>query len=249
MSVPAGIGADVDAVAAALAAGRPVDEVLDLVDGAVERGSEAGDGASLARLAALLDDAATGRSDARGLAIASARARAAAIAAARARAAPTSAAGAEALPANREDAGTAVLEAPAEPAAGPSPALRYSGWWRRALAFTLDWIVLFTAIGLVAPESDGAAALALIVLPYAYFVILHALSRGQTLGKAVFGIAVRRADGGLIGLSSALVRSMVQGLLWITLIGGIVDSLLPLGDARRRSLHDRAASTVVVRVR
>ena len=109
--------------------------------------------------------------------------------------------------------------------------------------------MLLTTIGLLEPDSDGGAALAFLVLPYGYFTILHALSRGQTLGKAVLGIAVRRDDGGLIGLSSALVRSFVQGLLWITLIGGVVDSLLPLGDSRRRSLHDRAATTVVLRIR
>ena len=237
MSTPSGTSSDVDAVATALAAGRPIDDILDLVDGALERASETGDRASLERLATLLDEAATSRDDGRGLAIAAARAW---VAAAAVGAAPSP---------TPDDATAATVEAPAERPVAPASTLRYSGWWRRALALTLDWLVLLTALGFAAPESDGGFALAFLVLPYAYFTILHALARGQTLGKAVFGIAVRRDEGELIGLSSALVRSIVQGLLWITLVGGIVDSLLPLGDARRRSLHDRAASTVVVRVR
>jgi hypothetical protein len=38
-------------------------------------------------------------------------------------------------------------------------------------------------------------------------------------------------------------------MLWVTVIGGIVDSLAPIGDARNRALHDRLVGTVVVRVR
>jgi uncharacterized RDD family membrane protein YckC len=38
-------------------------------------------------------------------------------------------------------------------------------------------------------------------------------------------------------------------MLWVTVVGGIVDSLVPLGDDRHRTLHDRVVGTVVVRVR
>jgi uncharacterized RDD family membrane protein YckC len=237
MSLPSLSHVDVDAVAAAIADGRPSEEVLDLADGALERASEDGDRTSLARLATLLTDAAGSRSDARGLTIAAARARAAAAAVG------------EPLPAPGDAATPTIGAQPTVHPAVPVPDLRYAGWWPRALAYTIDWLALLTVIGLAAPDSDAGEVIAFLVLPYAYFAILHALWRGQTLGKAVLGIAVRRDDGGLIGLSSALVRSLVQGLLWITIIGGIVDSLAPLADTRRRSLHDRAATTVVVRVR
>jgi hypothetical protein len=37
--------------------------------------------------------------------------------------------------------------------------------------------------------------------------------------------------------------------IWITVIGGIVDTLTPLGAGGNRALHDMTAGTVVVRVR
>lgn len=230
MSTAAGLS-ELEQVAAALERGAPVDEVLDLVDEAIERATADGAAATLVGLGELLAGASLTRPDARGLAVAATRARAAAAALATPPP-PTEARRAE------------TPEPPSRPAAAPT-----SGWWRRAGAFVSDWVVLLSVMTPIPAESDAAFVFAVFVLPIAYFAGLHAYGHGRTVGKWIFGIAVRRADGGPVDLPHALGRAAVQCLLWITVIGGIVDSLVPLGDSRRRSVHDRAAGTVVVRVR
>ena len=118
------------------------------------------------------------------------------------------------------------------------------------LAFAVDWFALGMAFSVIASDaSDGVWLVALLVLPVAYFSGFHAVVHGQTIGKALFGIAVRLDDGQPVDLSRAVVRALVQGVLWITVIGGIFDALMPLGERRNRALHDRAAGTVVVRAR
>jgi uncharacterized RDD family membrane protein YckC len=220
---------DLERVAVALERGVPVDDVLDLVDEAIEHATAAGAVVTLVRLAELLAAASLTRSDARGLAVAATRARAAAAALG-------------------TDRPSAEIDA-AEVAEPPPTALRYSGWWRRVGAFVLDWVVLVSVMAAVPGESDGALLFAVFVLPIAYFAGLHTYGHGRTVGKWVFGIAVCGADGEPVDLGRALGRAVVQCLLSITIIGAIVDSLLPLGDARRRTIHDRAVGTVVVRVR
>lgn len=213
-------------IAAALEGGAPADEVLDLVDETIERASAEGDGSTILALAELLDRETANRPAARGLLVASARARAAAGSLG------------EAQPFAESHA--------AEPA---TAAPRFSGWWRRVGAFVLDWLVLFAVVAATPGESDAAVGLALVLLPIAYFAGLHAYGHGRTIGKWAFGIAVRATDGSEVALPRALGRAAVQCVLWLTVIGGLVDSLLPLGDARRRSLHDHAAGTLVVRTR
>ena len=134
----------------------------------------------------------------------------------------------------------------AEVAAEP---VRYAGWWRRAGAFALDWIVIgATVLSIPAGAPEAVFALSLL-LPAAYFTVLHGLNGGRTLGKLAEGVAVRLPDGGKIGLGRAFARAVAQSLLWLTVIGGLVDSLAPVGDSRNRALHDMIARTVVLRVR
>lgn len=233
MPVPAGSTVSLDDVEKALAEGVAVDEVLDLADDVIDHAAETGDRRSLLSLAAQLDDAARSRGDARGFAVAAQRASAAAAAL---EAAPP-------LPA-------AVVTTVHPPEAEAAAIVRYAGWWRRVLAFAVDWFALGIAFSFIPSDaSDGVWLVALLVLPVTYFAGFHAFVDGRTIGKALFGIAVRRDDGQPVGLSRAVVRALVQGVLWITVIGGIVDALMPLAESRNRALHDRAAGTVVVRVR
>jgi uncharacterized RDD family membrane protein YckC len=236
-------------VESAVALDRPVGEVLDLADTAIGTAAESHDAVALERLAVVLDAAAAARDDGRGLAIAAERARIAAAAIVP----PATAAPAPApapLPAQAFPRPTIPLLEPDAETAAASPVVRYAGWWQRAFAILVDWVALGTAVAFVPTDaSDGVWAVALLVLPLAYFTGMHAYNRGQTIGKALFGIAVRTYAGSGVGLGGALVRALVQGVLWVTVVGGLVDVLVPLGDDRRRALHDRAAQTVVVRVR
>jgi uncharacterized RDD family membrane protein YckC len=83
-----------------------------------------------------------------------------------------------------------------------------------------------------------------------YKVLMEGGPRGQTLGKMALKIRVVDAKtGGPIGYGKAALRWFVAAILWWVLyIPGIVDVLFPLWDAKRQTLHDKAASTVVVPV-
>jgi uncharacterized RDD family membrane protein YckC len=82
-------------------------------------------------------------------------------------------------------------------------------------------------------------------------------ARGQTVGMMAVGIrVVRDGSGEVLGYGRALGRSLVEvvfrTLVFFTVILGIVwllDMVFPLWDKKRQTLHDKVASTVVLRVR
>ena len=68
---------------------------------------------------------------------------------------------------------------------------------------------------------------------------------GQTLGMKTWRIELRRADGAPVRLYDAMVRYLVAALSWLAAALGFV---WMLADARRRSWHDLASHTVLVRI-
>lgn len=88
----------------------------------------------------------------------------------------------------------------------------------------------------------------ILALGILYRVLLEGSRRGQTLGKMAMKIQVRDANaGGPIGYGRAALRWFVAAVLWILLyIPGIIDVLFPLWDPRKQTIHDKAASSVVV---
>lgn len=88
------------------------------------------------------------------------------------------------------------------------------------------------------------------VLGIVYYVYFWGGEKGQTPGKMAMRVRVVDADtGGPIGYGRAFVRWIVIGVLWtLCYIPGIVDALFPLWDARRQTLHDKAAKSLVVDV-
>lgn len=129
-------------------------------------------------------------------------------------------------------------------------------WWQRALAVFLDGIMLAVVGGIIAAVLgfddglfDPGRRLLDLVLGLAYFGMLNGSAKGQTLGKTALNISVRDiATGGSIGEGRGLLRYFVSYVLWITCVLGIVDALFPLWDKQRQSIHDKAASSVVVKV-
>jgi len=87
-----------------------------------------------------------------------------------------------------------------------------------------------------------AAALALGIWEFAYFAYQWAVA-GRTIGMAVLGIRVVRADGGPISVRAAVIRTVTLPLSIIVFFIGFLGILT---NRERRAWHDKFAGTAVV---
>ena len=137
-------------------------------------------------------------------------------------------------------------------AEGPLPhAEIYAGFWRRVLAYVIDYALLAVVIVVIAAISivhgqKGSPILAFVylVLPLLYFVVLEASGMQGTLGKKAMGIKVADEAGNQISGARALGRylgKVVSGLLF-----GIGFAMAGF-TAKRQALHDMISGCVVVR--
>jgi membrane protease YdiL (CAAX protease family)/uncharacterized RDD family membrane protein YckC len=130
----------------------------------------------------------------------------------------------------------------------------YAGFWRRALAITIDdlfWLVgpglfgFYAAIDELAQESEEAAGIAIFIwasIWFNYFTFCE-WKWGRTIGKATTGIEVQSLDGTeRLTFSQASMRNLLR-LIDFFVIGWV----LIASDERKQRLGDRAAKTVVVR--
>jgi Mce-associated membrane protein len=148
---------------------------------------------------------------------------------------------------------TAVLDAPDAPdtdeVSGPAPA----SWLARAGAFAIDVLLGLAVIAtmvlsaLSAPWMGGlwwafvgAAAATLVAM--AVNRLLLPTTTGWTLGRAVFGIAVRTRDGARPGLLRLVARDLAHLLDTAALFLGW---LWPLWDRRNRTFADLLLRTEV----
>lgn len=142
--------------------------------------------------------------------------------------------------------------------------------WQRLGARLLDGlivgtpliVVLFSTLqdvdpqfGLSASQEDRITRAVLITsaIGAVYEIVLVAL-RGQTLGKMIVGIRVVRMDtGGSVGWGRSTLRWFVPAAT--ARLPGVLSTLQLLiylwmvWDPNRQGLHDKAAGTVVVRLR
>jgi uncharacterized RDD family membrane protein YckC len=148
----------------------------------------------------------------------------------------------------------------------------YGGFWRRAMAFSIDKIILFLTslfilfIGMLAlsisflshyremlPERFEQMTITFVFfylfmtvfIGMFYFTYFHGAS-GQTPGKMIFGLKVVQSTG----------EQMTFGLAFLRWVGYIISAVvLYLGfvwiafDAKKQGWHDTRAGTVVIRVR
>jgi uncharacterized RDD family membrane protein YckC len=143
----------------------------------------------------------------------------------------------------------------------PRPIGEYASWGRRGLALILDNVLLLALagvfFGLIFVPNDLVSVLAAIlaffswlVLPFVYFTAMHGqLGGGQTIGKRALGIGVRRAETGeVIGYGAAFGRYAIVFLFSIFTLPVLLDYLFPLWDRQNQALHDKVATSVVMRV-
>jgi uncharacterized RDD family membrane protein YckC len=139
----------------------------------------------------------------------------------------------------------------------------YGSWLSRVGAYLLDILILalplivFFVIAIVADPGDssgiwivlGLVYLASVVLPFAYFTVLHGNERGQTFGKRAAGIrVVDERTGGSIGYGRAFGRYGIIVIFGIVFLPLLLDYLWPLWDAKNQAWHDKVVHSVVVKV-
>jgi uncharacterized RDD family membrane protein YckC len=133
--------------------------------------------------------------------------------------------------------------------------IEYAGWWIRVGAYLIDVVILVVGFFIVAGIGgaiSGAVGVALIVIWIVvtfvgYWTYFEGGESGQTLGKRMCGIQVRAESGGRASYGQALGRNLVARVIGLLPIVGLVDVLWPLWDSDKQCLHDKAASTIVVR--
>lgn len=157
-----------------------------------------------------------------------------------------------------------------------------SGWWARVGAYVIDslligliGLILTVMIGLVmvlifSGASDGAIFAAVIffliislVINLLVMVFYYCLTmkrpgnkNGQSPGKEVFNITVKREDGGEIDFKYAFIRQIVVIYLFFNVfvnivtasVGMILNYLWPLWDDKRQALHDKMVGSRVVKL-
>jgi uncharacterized RDD family membrane protein YckC len=137
---------------------------------------------------------------------------------------------------------------------------RTAGPMRRALAYTVDFIVrimvgLVVLFGLVlsgvlsANEvTDAASGMALVIffaLEWGYFVLFETLWDGRTPGKQALGLRVVKEGGYPIRFVDSVLRNLLRAAdilpKWYS-----VGAVAMAGDRRFRRLGDRVAGTMVI---
>lgn len=118
---------------------------------------------------------------------------------------------------------------------------QYASFLERVGAVILDWLILIIPTAIVARATNPLVSQ---IVTYAYFVYFTG-SSGQTLGKRVLNIKVVKADGSAMEYGSAVLREIVGKFVSGIILG--IGFLFPLWDARKQALHDKVASTLVVK--
>ncbi len=100
------------------------------------------------------------------------------------------------------------------------------------------------------PTSFWIALAIVLLVQLAYFTFLNGSPKGQTLGKILLRISVRDiTTGESIGHPRALLRIVLMFLFFITyFVPLLIDSLWVFMDPMKRTWHDLASRSIVVRV-
>jgi uncharacterized RDD family membrane protein YckC len=144
-----------------------------------------------------------------------------------------------------------------EPLAAPPAA--YAGFWERAAASIMDNLIalaMAALAGVIVFVAFGANIVSLILaflvaIPIAAGYQIVAVAHGGGFGMRAMGIrVVRDEDGTNPGYGRSVLRLVVRGAFGIVPGVGyvlpLVDNLWMIKDARKQTLHDKAARTCVV---
>lgn len=136
------------------------------------------------------------------------------------------------------DSGATVSESQTPP---------YAGFWRRAGAYLIDYMLVVFAAGMIgallAPVIRGLTPLLVIVSVWLYYALMESSESQATLGKKAVGIKVTDLEGNQVSFARATGRLVGH------LVSGIIFSFgfaMAVFTSRRQTLHDMMAGTLVV---
>jgi uncharacterized RDD family membrane protein YckC len=149
-----------------------------------------------------------------------------------------------------------VLSASRAPIVEPDPARLKGVLWRRPLAYLVDavivgvlyWIAFVLllplwviSLGMLSPVM----VLSLGVIALAYHTLLIGSSRSATLGQRLFGLEVRRLDGGRPDFLQAF---LLTALFYVTVaLTSTLILLVALFTRHHRTVHDMLSGTLTLR--
>jgi uncharacterized RDD family membrane protein YckC len=119
----------------------------------------------------------------------------------------------------------------------------FAAWIDNTIAF-----ILCIAVGarLPGPFSSAIRWTIAVLVFLAYFFVQEG-AWGTTMGKRIFGLRVRRLDGGNAGWREASLRSISRLVEVNPLVGALPAALAVAGTRRKQRLGDMIAGTLVVR--
>jgi uncharacterized RDD family membrane protein YckC len=136
-----------------------------------------------------------------------------------------------------------------------STSIRPAGFWVRYAALWVDTIILsfitfLVILAMISVVDIGhndpniaylLAYFVMIVLVFSYFVLFTGW-KGQTLGKMLCGLTVKKTDGSSLGFGKAALREIIGKLLSSVLIVGFIWVAF---SKEKRGWHDLIAETSV----
>ncbi|HBL52151.1 MAG: hypothetical protein A3D24_01135 [Candidatus Blackburnbacteria bacterium RIFCSPHIGHO2_02_FULL_39_13] len=130
---------------------------------------------------------------------------------------------------------------------------QFVGFGRRFIAALIDGIIITVfsflvgiVLGLAGANAQGALSYAVGLLLGIGYYVFYQSSAGQTLGKKVLGIKVVDAQGNKPTAITFFLREIIGKAVSGIILG--IGYLMVLWDGKKQALHDKIASTYVVRV-
>jgi uncharacterized RDD family membrane protein YckC len=124
-----------------------------------------------------------------------------------------------------------------------------AGFWVRLAALLIDGLIMgipLSIAGIMFSKNLGVN-ISTSILSILYSLVLPVVWNGQTIGKRILGIRIKKLSGEKVGFGTMLMRNFVAGLIYsITLGIAFIASILMVAFRKdKRSVHDMVAGTYV----
>lgn len=146
--------------------------------------------------------------------------------------------------------GRSLVAAPQAPPAAAATHGNYARFMPRFWAWIVDGI-LCGIVGFVVSIFAGwdTTFLGLVsttaVPAWLYFALQESAEAQATVGKKLFGMKVTDSAGRRLTFGQASIRYLIKAVVTLVPFGILASAILLATDDRARTIHDRAASTLV----